>query len=81
MMSAATAAGSSNAAFVFKTPVPLIDAAANRVLQEGVQAGYGSGATEFMSGCGRGYARKKRADGPPAWMCASLYELHKLPVC
>jgi hypothetical protein len=58
MMSAATAAGSSNAAFVYKIPVPPIDAAANRVLQTGVQAGYGSGATNFVSACGRGYGNK-----------------------
>jgi hypothetical protein len=59
MMSAAT--GSSNAAIpgiahVYKTPVPPIDAAANLALQAGVHNGYGSGATKFMSGCGRGYA-------------------------
>jgi hypothetical protein len=50
MMSAATAAG-------YNIPVPPIDAAANRVLLTGVQAGYGSGATDYVSACGRGYGR------------------------
>jgi hypothetical protein len=49
MTKAATATGSSNAAipgipFVYKTPVPPIDAATNRVPQVGTRAGYGSGA-------------------------------------
>ena len=62
MISAAT--GSSNAAipgisYVYKIPVPPIGAAGNLALLAGVQSGYGSGATEFMSGCGRGYASKK----------------------
>jgi hypothetical protein len=59
MISAAT--GSSNAAipgisYVYKIPVPPIDAAANLALLAGVQRGYGSGATKYMSGCERGYA-------------------------
>jgi hypothetical protein len=74
-MSAAT--GSSNAAipgisYVYKTPVPPIDAAANQALLAGVQSGYGSGADQVYVGVRKRLCVCGYPEAAPAWTAASL---------